>query len=301
MEKIRDIVKNNIKEVTQYEDNEIEKIMTLIERKEIRKSTFFSKHLYKTFDTAGIIYVSELYDLTKEEVAKLLGLTNFMVKGYIKDMNEKIIVAIKDREEYLKNKETAHNSVPLIQSIIKTIKLNPRFTALLKEEIIFREEYNNDPKEIQRRYKSFYCSNLELNNEELNILRGLLSETVEYDTNNRKFIIAILNITKNLHFYLKKLQYKTVINKNYLSLDELNLTPNEIRTLDRSGISNVSDLIELNNLKEQRHVLRPLDESIRKALREVGIIIPNKHEDIDKVFEKENAGIRKPKRKRITL
>ena len=289
MEKIRDIVKNNIKEVTQYEDTEIEKIMTLIERKEIRKSTFFSKHLYKTFDTVGIIYVSELYDLTKEEVAKLLGLTNFMVKGYIKDMNEKIIVAVKDREEYLKNKEKAHDSIPLIQSIIKTIKLSPRFTALLKEEIIFREEYNNDPKEIQRRYKSFYCSNLELNNEELDILRGLLSETVEYDTNNRKFVIAILNITKNLHFYLKKLQYKTVINKNYLSLDELNLTPNE------------SDLIELNNLKEQRHVLRPLDESIRKALREVGIIIPNKHEDIDKVFEKENAGIRKPKRKRITL
>ena len=214
-------------------------------------------------------------------------------------MNNKIIIAVKEREEYLKNKNKAIKSEPLITAIIKTIKLSPRFTALLKEEIIFREEYNNDPKEIQRRYKSFYCSNLELNNEELDILRGLLSETVEYDTNNRKFIIAILNITKNLQFYLKKLQYKTVINKNYLSLDELNLTPNEIRTLDRSGITNVSDLIELNDLKNKKHVLRPLDECIRKALKEVGIIIPEKHEDIDEVFEKENAGIKKTKR--ITL
>ena len=81
MEKIRDIVKNYIKEQTNYDEQEIEKIMTLIERKEIRKSTFFSKYLYKTFDTVGIIYVKDLYVLTQEELAKLLGLTNFMVKG----------------------------------------------------------------------------------------------------------------------------------------------------------------------------------------------------------------------------
>ena len=299
MEKIRDIVKNYIKEQTNYDEQEIEKIMTLIEKKEIRKSTFFSKYLYKIFDTVGIIYVKDLYVLTQEEVMKILGLTKFMVRGYIKDMNNKIIIAVKEREEYLKNKNKTIKSEPLITAIIKTIKLSPRFTALLKEEIIFREEYNNDPKEIQRRYKPFYCCNLNLNNKEISILRGLLLGKLKYDTNDRKFNAAIIKISENLHLFIRKLQYKSMINRNYLDLEEINLTSNDIRILDRAGITTVSDLIELNNLKKERHTLSSLEKKIKDALKEVGIIIPEKHEDIDEVFEKENAGIKKPKR--ITL
>ena len=299
MEKIRDLVRENLKKETKYSDRTVDNVMERLERIPIKKSRLFAKFLYKSFDQAGIIFIGELLDLTLEQAMEILGLNKTMMKNYIKEMNKKVVEAAKTRQKNIKNKKKAIEIEPLAEIIIKNIKYDPHVLELLKKEMMYKEEYNNEPLEIQRRNRPFYYCNLNLNNDEISVLRGLLLGKLKYDTTDRKFNAAIIKISDELHFFIRKLQYKSTINKNYIDLEEINLTSNDIRILDRVGITTVSDLIELNNLKKERHTLNSLDKKIKDALAEVGIIIPDNKEEVEELLELENAGIIRQKTKRI--
>lgn len=300
MEQIREIIINNLKKETKYSDTSIEKVIEQIERMKIKESKLFAKFLNKAFDEAGITYVKDLFELTPELAADYLKLNKTMIKNYTKDITKKIIDAMKIKYEKISNKKQATKREQITNTILKEIKDEEKILNLLKKEIIYREQYNNLSLIDKRIKRPFYCTNLNLNNEEINVLRNLLLGKITYDTADASFNKAIIKISKELEFFLKKLEYKSRINKEYLSLNEINLSLYNIRVLNILSIDYVSDLIELNNSIEFRHILKKFKEPIIKALSEKNIIIPNKIEELNEILKLENAGIKKQIKQGIT-
>lgn len=292
MEKIKEIIIEQLKETNKFSEKRIKEAINKIERMTIKKSTFFSKFLYKTFDAAGIIHVDDLFELTIEQACELLKLNTRMMKKYIKDIEEKIEDAIIRQDKKRSNKKQAINIENKLKIMIKEIKNNEGILKLLREEILYKETYNELNIGEQRIKKPFYYSKLDLNNYELSILRKILLKMDEYNTKDPMFNEAVVNIYKNLHFFIKKIQYKTIIDKNYFDLEDLNFSTSEIRFLNRLNINYVSELIELKNLSSTRHVVGKLKTSITNALYEKNIIIPKDINEINEVLIQENAGIK---------
>ena len=294
METIKDIIINDLEKRKQFTKKEIKYAINKIERMTIKKSTFFSKAMYKTFNELGIEYVYEIFSLNSKEASKILKITNSMLKQYIKDIESKITAAlIHYNRKKIKKKQAIYTERKL-RIIIDTIKQDETLVNLLREEIIYQEKYNDLDVSEQRITKPFYYCKLNLNNYELYILRKYLLKTIE-PSNEESFFEAIINIYYNLHFFIKKIQYKTIIDKNYNDLEELNFSRNEIRLLNRMNINYASELIELNNLNETKHILNRIRKQIENALQENNIVIPKNIEQLEELFIQENAGIKDKK------
>lgn len=294
METIKDIIIKDLENRKKFTKKEIKYAINKIERMTIKKSTFFSKAMYKTFNELGIEYVYEIFSLNSKEASKILKIKNTMLKQYIKDMEIKITNAlINFNRKKVKKKQAIHTERKL-RIIIETIKHDNTLINILREEIMYQEKYNELDIVEQRIKKPFYYCKLNLNNYELYILRKYLLNQVE-PSNDEKFYEAIINIYNNLHFFIKKIQYKTIIDKNYYDIDELNFTKDERLLLNRMNINYVSELIELNNLNETRHILNRIRKQIENALQEKNILIPKNIGQLNELFIQENAGIKDKK------
>ena len=294
METIKDIIIKDLQKRKLFTKKEIKDAINKIERMPIKKSTFFSKALYKTFDEVGVEIVSDIFNLKSLETCKLLKITNSMLKQYIKDIESKITAAlIHYNRKKIKKKQAIHTERKL-RIIIDTIRQDETLINLLREEIIYQEKYNDLDVSEQRITKPFYYCKLILTNYELYILRKYLLKTIE-PSNEESFFEAIINIYYNLHFFIKKIQYKTIIDKNYYDIDELNFSRDEIRLLNRMNINYASELIELNNINETRHILNRIKKQIENALQEKNIIIPKNIEELNEILKLENTGIKKEK------
>ena len=294
METIKDIIIKDLENRKKFTKKEIKYAINKIERMTIKKSTFFSKAMYKTFNELGIEYVYEIFSLNSKEASKILKIKNTMLKQYIKDMEIKIVNALINFNRKKVKKNQAIKLERKLRIIIETIKHDNTLINILREEIMYQEKYNELDIVEQRIKKPFYYCKLNLNNYELYILRKYLLNQVE-PSNDEKFYEAIINIYHNLHFFIKKIQYKTIIDKNYYDIDELNFTKDERLLLNRMNINNVSELIELNNLNETRHILNRIRKQIENALQEKNILIPKNIGQLNELFIQENAGIKDKK------
>lgn len=61
------------------------------------------------------------------------------------------------------------------------------------------------------------------------------------------------------------------------------------------NINYVSELIELNNINETRHILNRIKKQIENVLQEKNIIIPKNIEELNEILKLENTGIKKEK------
>ena len=287
MEKIEDIILENLKNEKTYNEEIISKALKQIERLEIKKTNFFSKFFHKRLDDGKIIYVRDFFNLTIREANIILKIGEPMIKYYIGEITTKIEEAINKKEINKTKRNNASTANKKILLIINNIKENETIANILKKEILYEEKYNDLSDENKTLTKPFYYSALNLNNYELSILKKYLLNQIEY-SNDEKFLDALINIYNKLMFFIKKLEYKSIIDKKYYNLEELNLQNKDIKTLNRMGIYHVSDLIDLKNAKKMKKYPKKMIEDITIILNENGIIIPYNLEQINEILKKEN-------------
>ena len=287
MEKIEDMILENLKNEKTYNEEIISKALKQIERLEIKKTNFFSKFFHKRLDDGKIIYVRDFFNLTIREANIILKIGEPMIKYYIGEITTKIEEAINKKEINKTKRNNASTANKKILLMINNIKENETIANILKKEILYEEKYNDLSDENKTLTKPFYYSALNLNNYELSILKKYLLNQIEY-SNDEKFLDALINIYNKLMFFIKKLEYKSIIDKKYYNLEELNLQNKDIKTLNRMGIYHVSDLIDLKNAKKMKKYPKKMIEDITIILNENGIIIPDNLEQINEILKKEN-------------
>ena len=217
-----------------------------IEKKEIKNNILFTEHLSKALIENEITYVKDFLNLTIEEATNILKIETKLTENYIKSIIVKlaqIIIKYKEKHQYIVKSKEIH---PKLKNLIENLKEDKEILRMLKEDILYREEINTLDEKESKNIKPWRNSRLELNNNELNLLRKYIEEKITEENiirnlNNQK---GIINIYEKLVEYINKIEYKKIITKKYDKIESLELTKNDINALKRNQLFTVADIVE---------------------------------------------------------
>lgn len=217
-----------------------------IEKKEIKNNILFTEHLSKALIENEITYVKDFLNLTIEEATNILKIENKLTENYIKSIIVKlaqIIIKYRDKHQYIVKSKEIH---PKLKNLIENLKEDKEILRMLKEDIFYREQINLLDKNDLKNTKKWKNSRLELNNNELNLLRKYIEEkiTEEDIMNNLNNQKGIINIYEKLVEYINKIEYKKTIAQEYDKIESLELSKNDINALKRNQLFTVGDIIE---------------------------------------------------------
>lgn len=245
----------------EYSSEEITKILEIYQSQTIKEAKLFRLGITEHIKEKNIIYVEQFLNQTIQEASKDTGVTTETIKNRIKTICLKLIELIEERRKEVniieKIKQTEHRLIELINKIEK----NPKLLQYLKEDIICSEN---------SKWKN---SRLFLDIEEIIILRNYIRKNIDHEilirkTDEYKVYKQINNIYTNLNYYIKRLEYKKIVNQNYYELKSINLINSEQNSLKRNNILCVSDILEYT--EEELETLPILGEkTLKKILEEL--------------------------------
>ena len=164
--------------------------------------------------------------------------------------------------------------------------------------MIHREKINELDKRELLTVKKFINSRLNLNNEELALLRRYLLneislEELETSKNKTKYYEQITNIYNELKYYLKRLEYKEILSQNYNDLEKIGLTDAEKNTLRRNHITKIGDIIEFSEKEILKipNVGKMICAKILVFIEEKNIVLLTDKDRLINVLNYENANI----------
>lgn len=246
-----------------------------IEKKEIKNNILFTEHLSKALIENEIIYVKDFLNLTIEEATNILKIETKLTENYIKSIIVKlaqIIIKYRDKHQYIVKSKEIH---PKLKNLIENLKEDKEILRMLKEDIFYREQINLLDKNDLKNTKKWKNSRLELNNNELNLLRKYIEEkiTEEDIMNNLNNQKGIINIYEKLVEYINKIEYKKTIAQEYDKIESLELSKNDINALKRNHLFTVGDIIEYtkDEFKQLRLIGTVAFKSITLNLKEKNI------------------------------
>lgn len=247
-----------------------------IEKKEIKNNILFTEHLSKALIENEIIYVKDFLNLTIEEATNILKIETKLTENYIKSIIVKlaqIIIKYRDKHQYIVKSKEIH---PKLKNLIENLKEDKEILRMLKEDIFYREQINLLDKNDLKNTKKWKNSRLELNNNELNLLRKYIEEkiTEEDIMNNLNNQKGIINIYEKLVEYINKIEYKKTITQEYDKIESLELSKNDINALKRNQLFTVGDIIEYtkDEFKQLRLIGTVAFKSITLNLEEKNIL-----------------------------
>lgn len=298
---IREIIIEKLKEVN-ISDEHIEEILKNYEKKIITSEEIFSYYYYKKLYICEIIYMKNLFDLTMQDATLSLMSTKNILMRYIKKIILdifKIQIQLKEQEQQSIIVKDNHEK---LKTLLNQIKSDPLMSEILKEEILYKQNINNLNEENNNRRKQWKYSRLNLNTFEINLLRKYLLnnfniEELDKHPDKQECYKAIINIYINIKYYIKKIQYKQILNKNYLEIENLNFSTRELNMLRKNCIFIVSDIIEYSKeeIDELPFLGNHTKEKIYTKLEEKNIILLPDEAEIEEKLQIDNAGIIKPK------
>lgn len=299
MEKtIREIIIDNIKKENICSEEELNKRIKQLEQQPIEESKLLNKHFNKSLKEKNIKTTEDFFNLTPSEANKIFKKSILLTRNYIKSLSTKITKALLKHNKNTLIKAKAQNQHPKLIELINKIKQSPKLSECLKEDMIQRERINNvDPLE-QLTTRKFINTRLDLNSDELALLRRYLLEEIELkdlekSKNKIKYYNQLTTIYEELIHYIKKLKYKEILKLNYNDLKELGLTKSDINALKRNHITKIEDIIEYS---EKEMLKLPMIGNIItikiiKGLQEKNIILLNDKEKLKDILKYENANI----------
>lgn len=252
-----------------------------------------------TLEEYNITTLKKLLNLTKEQTFDLLGL-NSKNEDDIYILIDKIKKPLINKLNELKNiKEINdkslryHTTITTILNDIQNKKIN---NYLQKEiqllELIYTNETNKK-------------STLNLDKEAFDILKIYINTPKPYEeiaTNlNKK--TKIIQILEELINFKNKTQYLCILEKNNITLEDLNISEDLNRIIKRNNITTIRDLLlhseeDLNNIFLG---ITTMTDKILKKLNNKNIILLNDKNKLKETLKLENAGLNHKKQLESSL
>lgn len=298
---IREIIIEELKN-NNISDEHIKEILKDYEKMPIIPGEIFSHYYYKKTHILKITYMKNLFDLTMRDASLTLMSTKNILIRYIK----KILLDIYKLEIKLKEKEKqviiAKDCHEKLKILLNEIKDSPLMLEMLKDEIIYIQTINESNEENNNRRRQWKYSRLNLNIFELNLLRiyllnNLKPEEINEHPDKYEIYKAIINIYENIKYYIKKIQYKQILNENYFKIESLNFNIRELNMLRKNCLFTIGDIIEYSKEEIDNLPFMGINtkKKIHTKLHEKNIILLSNKDEIEEKLQMENAGIIKSK------
>lgn len=223
-----------------YTEEEIIGVITTYGKYLIEDIELFNTAQIKKFKENNIIELKDYMNKTEEEISNILYFPKksrgAKTRKIIKQIRE-ILQKLKNETDIIKNIELYHNN---LLNLVKQIKENRKLLNMLRDDIIASQNLEQ---------ANWIHSRLNLNKQEIDMLRDYLNEQIKLENiasnpNIYEIGLIIINIYNNLSYYIKKIQYKEIVDQFFYELETIGLTKSEQYAYKRNNIFYVSQILE---------------------------------------------------------